>query len=151
MATKKYLTKNLEEATVLIIDEISMLHRKQLDAVNTILKYFKNLSILLNLGVIITNQVTANPDPFGAKIKPIGGHIMGHYVKYIWWISKGMKNNRLVRLEKSPSHPTGDYKCFVNEEGISQYEKLTNKIRDDRIKHIADENGSTKRTDLLDD
>jgi len=116
-----------------------------------ILKYLRNLSILLNTSIIITNQVTANVGGFGSPIKPIGGFILGHYVKYICWIFKGMKNNRTIRLTKSPKHPVGDYKCFVNEEGISQYEKLTTKIRDERIKHIADEDGSTKRTDLLSD
>ena len=42
MDTKKYLKKNLEKAQVLIIDEISMLHRNQLDMVNMVLKHFKN-------------------------------------------------------------------------------------------------------------
>jgi DNA repair protein RadA len=118
-----------------------------------IMKYLKNLSILLNMSVVLTNQVTANPDGFGKKIKPIGGHIMGHYVKYIYWISKGMKNNRTVRLEKSPNSPAGDYKCFVNEEGISQYEKLTNKIRDERMKEVGveDTQGLMKKDLLLDE
>ena len=117
-----------------------------------ILKYLRNLSILLNLSVVITNQVTANPGGFGRGFKPIGGFIMGHYVKYIWWIFKGQKNNRTIRLEKSPSSPEGDYKCFVNEEGISQYEKLTNKIREERIKNIAiEDTQGLIRKDLLDD
>tara|TARA_R110002050_G_scaffold80768_1_gene172708 strand:- start:12816 stop:14498 length:1683 start_codon:yes stop_codon:yes gene_type:complete len=42
MDTKKYLKKNLEKAQVLIIDEISMLHRNQVDMVNMVLKHFKN-------------------------------------------------------------------------------------------------------------
>lgn len=42
MDTKKYLKKNLEKVKVLIIDEISMLHRNQLDMVNLVLKHFKN-------------------------------------------------------------------------------------------------------------
>lgn len=41
LKSKKYLQKNLEEAKVLIIDEISMLHKNQLDMVNIILKSFK--------------------------------------------------------------------------------------------------------------
>jgi len=114
-----------------------------------ILKYLRNLSILLNVSMVITNQVTANPDGFGAKVKPIGGHILGHYVKYIYWISKGLKNNRTVKLVKSPNSPQGEYKCFLNEEGVSQYEKLTNKIREARMNEVTQENGSTKRTDLL--
>lgn len=42
MTEKKYLKKNLDKVKVLIIDEISMLHKKQLDLVNDVLKFFKN-------------------------------------------------------------------------------------------------------------
>ncbi len=38
---KKYLRDKMEKAKVLIIDEISMLHKIQLDLVNTVLKFFK--------------------------------------------------------------------------------------------------------------
>ncbi len=38
---KKYLKKNIEKSKVLIIDEISMLHKTQLDMVNSVLKYFR--------------------------------------------------------------------------------------------------------------
>lgn len=42
LETKKYLKKNLDKVKVLIIDEISMLHKNQLELVNTVLKHFKN-------------------------------------------------------------------------------------------------------------
>lgn len=38
---KKYFRDKIEKAKVLIIDEISMLHRRQLDLVNEVLKFFK--------------------------------------------------------------------------------------------------------------
>lgn len=38
---KKYLKKNIDNSRVLIIDEISMLHKKQFDMVNEVLKFFK--------------------------------------------------------------------------------------------------------------
>lgn len=41
MQEKKYLQKNLDKVKVLIIDEISMLHKTQLDLVDKILKAFK--------------------------------------------------------------------------------------------------------------
>lgn len=41
MKDKKYLKENLENCIVLIIDEISMLHRNQLEMVDKVLKYFK--------------------------------------------------------------------------------------------------------------
>jgi ATP-dependent exoDNAse (exonuclease V) alpha subunit len=39
---KKYLRKNIDKSKVLIIDEISMLHKKQLDLVNEVLQYFRD-------------------------------------------------------------------------------------------------------------
>ena len=42
MKTKKYLKDHLEKVKVLIIDEISMLHKIQLNLVDTVLKYFKD-------------------------------------------------------------------------------------------------------------
>lgn len=38
---KKYLQKNINKSKVLIIDEISMLHKKQLDLVNEVLQFFR--------------------------------------------------------------------------------------------------------------
>jgi DNA repair protein RadA len=116
-----------------------------------ILKYLRNMAALFNICVIITNQVTANPDPFGAKLKPIGGHVMGHYCKYIISFTKGMKNNRIVKLIKSPSHPQGEYKCYLNEEGVSQHESLTKKIKDKRMSEVAreDTQGLIIKDDLV--
>jgi ATP-dependent exoDNAse (exonuclease V) alpha subunit len=42
MKSKKYLKDHLEKVKVLVIDEISMLHKNQLNLVDTVLKYFKN-------------------------------------------------------------------------------------------------------------
>ena len=41
MYDRKYMREHLDKVKVLIIDEISMLHAKQLDLVNQVLKYFK--------------------------------------------------------------------------------------------------------------
>lgn len=111
-----------------------------------ILKYLRNMSVLFNMGVIITNQVTANPDPFGAKMKPIGGHVLGHYVKYIFSITKGMKNNRTVRLIKSPNKPQGDYVCYLNEEGVSNFDTIKARDKARKMDKVAAED-----TDALKD
>ncbi len=119
-----------------------------------VLKYLRNMSALLNMSTIITNQVTANPDPFGARIKPIGGHVLGHYVKYIIGISKGLKNNRVARLRKSPSQPEGEYKWFVNEEGASQYESVSKKKKakvDEKCDEITEDTQGLIDKSLLDD
>ncbi len=42
MKTKKYLVKNLQKAKVLVIDEISMLHKSQIEMINTILQFFQD-------------------------------------------------------------------------------------------------------------
>lgn len=42
LAAKLYLTKNQRSTHILIIDEISMLHRNQLDMINQVLKYIRN-------------------------------------------------------------------------------------------------------------
>jgi ATP-dependent exoDNAse (exonuclease V) alpha subunit len=41
MNAKKYLKEHLEKVKVLIIDEISMLHKNQINAVDVVLRYFK--------------------------------------------------------------------------------------------------------------
>ena len=41
MFERKYLRTHLDKVQVLIIDEISMLHAKQLELVNQVLQYFK--------------------------------------------------------------------------------------------------------------
>lgn len=62
---KKYMRDKMEEVKVLIIDEISMLHRKQLDLVNEVLQYFKGNT--LPFGGI---QVVFSGDFF--QLPPIG-------------------------------------------------------------------------------
>ena len=66
MQSKKYLQKNLEKAKVLILDEISMLHKNQLDLVDKILKAF--IGNDLPFGGI---QVVLCGDFF--QLPPIGG------------------------------------------------------------------------------
>jgi DNA repair protein RadA len=105
----------------------------------TVLKYLRNLAILLNIGVIITNQVVSNPDPFGAKEKPIGGHVVGHYVKYIISITKGLKNNRVAKLVKAPNSPTAEYAFYLNEEGVSSFEKFKEKAKKKKMDDIAED------------
>lgn len=67
MKAKKYLKDKLENAKVLIIDEISMLHKKQLELVNTVLKFFKNSTVAFG-GI----QVIFSGDFF--QLPPVGNH-----------------------------------------------------------------------------
>ncbi len=65
MKERKYLKEHLENAQVLIIDEISMLHAKQLNLVNQVLKYFKESDAAFG-GI----QVIAAGDFF--QLPPVG-------------------------------------------------------------------------------
>ena len=94
------------------------------DVIEKILIKLRNLAVYNNLCVIITNQVMSNPDPFGAKTVAVGGHVFGHNVKYIYSITKGMKNNRTFRLIKSPTQPQADYIFYLTEEGVSETESI---------------------------
>ena len=94
------------------------------DVLEQILIKLRNLSVYGNCCVILTNQVMSNPDPFGAKEKAVGGHVLGHSVKYIYAIKKGLKNNRVLSRVKSPKDPQGDFTFYLNEEGVSSEETL---------------------------
>ncbi|MFT6844199.1 MAG: ATP-dependent exoDNAse (exonuclease V) alpha subunit [Flavobacteriales bacterium] len=67
LSARKYMKDKLEAVQVLIIDEISMLHKQQLDLVDTVLKHFKNN--MLPFGGI---QVVFAGDFF--QLPPIGNH-----------------------------------------------------------------------------
>ncbi len=64
---KKYLKKNIDNSRVLIIDEISMLHKKQFDMVNEVLQFFKETDE--SFGGI---QLIISGDFF--QLPPIGDH-----------------------------------------------------------------------------
>jgi DNA repair protein RadA len=114
-----------------------------------ILKYLRNMAALFNLCIVLTNQVTANPDPFGARLKPIGGYVLGHNVKYIIGITKGMKNNRIAKLVKSPCSPTGEFPFFLNEEGVSGYETLAKARKAKKMDAIVEHTGDLVDSTLL--
>lgn len=67
MGTKKYLKDKLEAAKVLIIDEVSMLHKQQLEMVDLVLRTFKDSP--LPFGGI---QVVFAGDFF--QLPPVGNH-----------------------------------------------------------------------------
>jgi len=102
------------------------LYERQND-LETAIKYLRNISVVLNCAVVITNQIVSNPDAWGPKDKPIGGHVLGHYVKYIISIKMGLKTNRIARLVKAPNSPMADFSFYLNEEGVSNVEKLGKK------------------------
>jgi len=66
LKTKKYILDKLKQVQVLIIDEISMLHRKQLEMVNQVLQFFKENTLAFG-GI----QIVFSGDFF--QLPPVGG------------------------------------------------------------------------------
>ncbi len=65
MRNKKYLKDKIEDVKVLIIDEISMLHKNQFNMVQQVVQYFKN-----NLRAFGGIQIVASGDFF--QLPPVG-------------------------------------------------------------------------------
>ncbi|MFW5928740.1 MAG: DNA repair and recombination protein RadA [Thermoplasmatota archaeon] len=62
-----------------------------------------------NAAIIVTNQVTSNPDQFfGDPTKPIGGNILGHTATFRIYLRKSKGNKRIARLVDSPNMPEGE-------------------------------------------
>jgi len=157
-------TKGLEhvidgDVRIIIIDGLVGLFRmlyhgrgelaERQDVLEQILIKLRNLSVYGNCCVILTNQVMSNPDPFGAKEKAVGGHVLGHSVKYIYAIRKGLKNNRVLSRVKSPKDPQGDFTFFLNEEGVSSEETVKKSIAKKKLQSQLNNSDSTKDTSLL--
>ena len=118
------------KSKLVIIDSIIALHRAEFagrasladrqQRLNSILHKLVKISELHNIAVIITNQVSANPDqnfPGAPSSKPVGGNIIGHTSTYRIALRKSGKN-RIATMVDSPSHPYGECRFTVDEKGI---------------------------------
>jgi DNA repair protein RadA len=77
------------------------------------------LANLHNAAVVVTNQVSSNPDSFfGDPTQPIGGHILGHSSTVRIYLRKSKGNKRIVRLVDSPNLPDGEAVMRIVESGL---------------------------------
>lgn len=100
LAAKKYLAKKMDKVKVLIIDEISMLHQRQLMMVNQVLQYFKMNQ--LPFGGI---QLILCGDFF--QLPPVGNESSGEkfaFMSAVW------VNARLTICYLKEQHRQEDYK-----------------------------------------
>lgn len=73
------------------------------------------------MAAIITNQVVGNPDGFGEKWKPAGGHSLGHISMYRIRMKKGSKGITKLNMYDSPHHPVEtEFVVARNIKGIIQ-------------------------------
>ncbi len=74
---------------------------------------------LHNAAIIVTNQVSSNPEAFfGDPTRPIGGHIVGHTSTFRIYLRKSKGGKRICRLVDSPHRPEGEAVVTVSEVGI---------------------------------
>lgn len=130
MKEKKYLKDKLENAKVLIIDEISMLHKNQLDLVNQVLQYFKNTAAAFG-GI----QVIFSGDFF--QLPPVGNRNETNRDKFAF-MSKAWLEAKLAICYLTEQHRQEDNELNdilngirngqVSAEGIAHLEKAKDTV-----------------------
>ena len=79
----------------------------------------QRLAGIYNAAVVVTNQVSANPEAFfGDPTRPIGGHIVGHTSTFRIYLRKSKGGKRICRLVDSPHRPEGEAVVMISEAGI---------------------------------
>ena len=74
---------------------------------------------LHNAAVMVTNQVSSNPDAFfGDPTRPIGGNILGHKSTFRLYLRKSKGDKRIVRLVDAPNLPDGEAVMRIQEAGL---------------------------------
>lgn len=74
---------------------------------------------LQNAAVLVTNQVSSNPDSFfGDPTQPIGGNILGHKSTIRIYLKKSKGTKRIVKLVDAPNLADGEGILRVEEDGI---------------------------------
>jgi len=117
MRAKKYLKDKLENAKVLIIDEISMLHKKQLDLVNTVLKFFQNPTLPFG-GV----QVIFSGDFF--QLPPVGNRSETPRDKFAFMAKAWVEAQLAV--------------CYLTEQHRQEDNELNNILNEIRSGQVSD-------------
>ncbi len=127
---KKYLKKNIDNSRVLIIDEISMLHKKQFDMVNEVLQFFKETD-----------------DPFGGiqliisgdffQLPPIGNHSETNRDKFAFMSQAWLDADLTI--------------CYLTEQfrhTDNQLNDILNEIRSGNVSQRAKEILSSNKNEL---
>jgi len=73
----------------------------------------------LNLAVVVTNQVQANPQAFfGDPIRPAGGNVLAHASTHRVMLKKASHNLRCARIIDSPCLPESETYFAITEKGV---------------------------------
>ena len=131
MKERKYLKEHLENAQVLIIDEISMLHAKQLNLVNQVLKYFKESDEAFG-GI----QVIAAGDFF--QLPPVGRNGEQNRDKFCFmsnaWVEAKFRVCYLTEQHRQDDSALNDILNAIRAQNIQQQHiQALNETRDQDI------------------
>ena len=133
MKERKYLKEHLENAQVLIIDEISMLHAKQLNLVNQVLKYFKESDEAFG-GI----QVIAAGDFF--QLPPVGKNSEQNRDKFCFmsnaWVEAKFRVCYLTEQHRQDDSALNDILNAIRAQNIQQ--QHIQALHDTRHQDIGD-------------
>jgi ATP-dependent exoDNAse (exonuclease V) alpha subunit len=119
LKTKKYLVTKIDKAKVLVIDEISMLHKRQLELINKILKYFKQ-----------------SEEPFGGLQVIVSGDFF-----QLPPVSDGNEPSKEKFCFMSDTWVEADFAvCYITQQFRQSDNKLTqilNEIRSQKVSEIS--------------
>ena len=130
---KKYLKKNIDNSRVLIIDEISMLHKKQFDMVNEVLQFFKETD-----------------DPFGGiqliisgdffQLPPIGDHSETNRDKFAFmsqaWLDADLTICYLTEQFRHTDNQLNDILNEIRSGNVSQSAKTILSLNKNELESI---------------
>jgi len=118
MFERKYLRNQIDKAEVLIIDEISMLHGKQLDMVNQVLKFFKQ-----------------NNAPFGGLQVVVAGDFF-----QLPPVSKNKESNRDKFCFMSSAWQEAKFSiCYLTEQHRQQDNVLNQILNQIRVQNVSEQ------------
>lgn len=113
---RKYFTKKMDAVQVLVIDEISMLHRNQLDMVNKVLKFFKGNQLAFG-GI----QVIFAGDFF--QLPPIGNNEESSRQKFAFMSDAWLETEPLI--------------CYLTEQYRQTENELNNILNEIRAGNVS--------------
>jgi DNA repair protein RadA len=118
-----------ENVKLLVVDSIlshfrgeyigreSLSERQQ--RLNSHLHKLLRIAQALNLAVVVTNQVQANPQAFfGDPMRPAGGNIMAHASTHRIMLKKSSQGLRVAKVIDSPYLPESETYFRITEKGV---------------------------------
>lgn len=131
----QYITE--EKIELIIVDSIIALHKAEYfgrgllaprqQSLTGIMSRLKQASEYYNCGVIITNHIIANPDPYtsGGSEIPAGGNSIAHYSTHrIYLQTKPLPHSQkysVVTMDDSPRYPRSQIAILLNKQGVTEY------------------------------